>query len=174
MYSLPLLAKDSVHELKDLPQSSVGAPCPMVLADEHRLYVIFYLENTPEDWDGTSVRVVGPDSDGEPFAIITFLRHTSYYHGSPNDEAFAGHPLQKRGLEPYGSFEIRNSSWIKKLTEMNRVHEHHKDDMFSDCRHIILSFHDSVFECVARSYSVAFGSGSILQAARKVLSDLQQ
>ncbi|MCE0497438.1 MAG: hypothetical protein LV481_05765 [Methylacidiphilales bacterium] len=166
-----MLAKDSVHPLADIPQSSVGAPCPMAVADDHHLSVIYYVQNTPENWDGTSVRSVGPTTEGEPYAIVSFVRYDSYYHGSPNDEAFSGHPLSKRGLTPYGAFEIKHSTWIRQLMEMNRVHPYHKDENFSACRHFVLSFHDSTFECVARSYSFKTGSGSILSAARTVFDD---
>jgi hypothetical protein len=143
----------------------------MVVADEHHLSVIYYVQNIPENWDGTSARVVGPTAEGEPYAIVSFVRQKAYYHGSPNDEAFSGHPLSKRGLTPYGAFEIKNSTWIRQLMEMNRVHPHHKDESFSACRHFVLSFHDSTFECVASSYSLKTGSGSILSAARSILDD---
>lgn len=169
MYTLPLFAKDQVQELKDIPQSSVGAPCPMIIADEHHLSVIYYLQDTPENWDGSTVRIVGPESSGEPYAIVNFLMYTAYYHGSPNDEAFNGHPLYKKGLSPYGAYEVKCSSWVQKLMEMNRVHPYHKDESFADRRHFVLAFHDSTFECVARSYTFETGEGSILEAAKMII-----
>ena len=174
MYTLPLLAKDEVVVLKDIPQSSIGAPCPMIIADEHSLAVIFYLEVREEGWDGTTVRVVGQNSDGEPYAIVRFRRFDGYYHGAPNDEAFAGHPLSKRGLEPYGAFEVRGSSWKRRLMEMNRVHPCHHDESFASLRHFVLAFHDSTFECVAESYTVSTGVGSVLSAATEVLEKLKE
>ncbi len=50
--------KDEVQEIKDVPQSSVGAPLPIVLSDEHKLLLAYLLQDTPEDWDGSLVRVV--------------------------------------------------------------------------------------------------------------------
>ncbi len=163
-----MFAKDTVHALNDIPQSSVGAPCPMVVADEHHLSVIYYVQDTPEGWDGSSVRVVGPSSDGERYAIVSFESHTAYYHGSPNDEAFSGHPLSKKGLSPYGAYEVKGSTWIRHLMEMNRVHPYHKDENFSDRRHFILAFHDTTFECVADAYSFRTGYGSVLTAANSL------
>ena len=173
MYNIGILSKDSVHELKDIPQSSVGAPCPMVLADEHHLYVFYYLQNTPEDWDGSTVRVVGPETRGEPVAIITFSGFIAYYHGCPNDETFSGHPLYKKGLGPYGAYEIKKSSWIRRLMEMNRVHPCHKDSNFEDYRHFILSFHDTTFECIAENYLLEITSGSILQVAKMIMGKFE-
>lgn len=54
--------RDKVIELHDLPRSSAGAPCPIVLASDHRLAVAYYLRNPPANWDGMTVRVVGPDT----------------------------------------------------------------------------------------------------------------
>lgn len=169
MYALGLFAKDSVHPLTGVPQSSVGAPCPMVVADEHHLSVIFYLQNTPEGWDGAEVKVVGPDSEDETHAIVSFSSFKAYYHGAPNDEAFSGHPLSKKGLEPYGAYEVKDSTWIRDLIEMNRVHAYHSDEAFKDYRHFIFSFHDTTFECVAKGYDITVGQGSVLGAAQGLL-----
>lgn len=173
MYTLPLFAKDHADELRDIPQSSVGAPCPMVIADEQNLAVIYYRQDTPEAWDGKSVRIVGPDSGGEAYAIVRFERASAYYHGAPNDEAFAGHPLAKKGLHSYGAFEVKESSWRRRLMEMNRVHPMHRDASFDSVRHFVLAFHDTTFECLARDYSFTTGEGSILSAAASLLEELK-
>src|SRR5262245_63708733 len=71
------------------------------------------------------------------------------YSRSPNDEAFAGHPLANRGLMPYGAFVIESSSWIRRLEQMNSAHPCHKPERFWARKHYVLTFHDSTFECVA-------------------------
>lgn len=173
MYSLPLFAKDTVHELKDFPQSSVGAPVPIILSDEHHLHVIFRVQNTPEGWDGTTARLVGPESEEEPYAIASFSYPSAYYSGSPNDETLHGHPLHKKGLEHYGAYEVKNSSWIQILMKRNRVHSRHSDDFFANKRHFVLTFHDSMFECISEGYSISKGYGSMLEAAAKLLDTLK-
>jgi len=153
--------EDKVVELSDLPQSSVGAPCPIVLAGDFFLVVAFFVENTPADWDGTSVRIVGPDSSGEPVAVVRFERRCASFFGPPNDEAFSGHPLAARGLHPYGAFEVVNSSWVRSLERMNSVHPYHRPERYAALRHFVLSFHDTTFECVAEGYSYEFGEGPL-------------
>ncbi len=96
--------RDRVTELTNIPQSSVGAPCPLILASEQELLVAYFQED-PAAWDGKSVRVVAPDSLGEPAVLIRFLRACAKMFGPPGDEAFSGHPLAQRGLHPYGAFE---------------------------------------------------------------------
>jgi len=71
----------------------------------------------------------------------------------------------------FGAFEVRNSSWICKINQMNRVHPYHKDEFFADMRHFILSFHDSIFECVAKRYTFTTGMGSAIDAATKALNE---
>ena len=120
--------KDRVIPIKGIPQSSVGAPIPIVLSDEFVTVVAFYLQNTPEGWDGTSVRIVDKETLGEPLALVRFSLCYASMFGPPNDEAFTGHPLANRGLEPYGAFIIENSSWVRRLEQMNSVHPYHKPE----------------------------------------------
>ncbi|MEL7536957.1 MAG: hypothetical protein AAFM91_07765 [Pseudomonadota bacterium] len=156
---------DRVIELDALPQSSVGAPIPYVFASELFTYVAYYAQETDPNWDGSTVRVVGPDSSDERVIVVRFDSYATYF-GPPNDEAFDGHPLEQRGLTPYGFFEIANSSWIRSLEKMNSVHRNHNGEEFlRRNRHFVLSFHDSTFECVARSFEwVEDTRGSVVDA----------
>jgi hypothetical protein len=86
---------------------------------------------------------------GEEYAIVKLILPRAHYFGPPNDEAMSGHPLAERGLGPYGVFEVRNSSWIRALEQMNRVHPSYNASRFRALRHFVLTFHDKTFECVA-------------------------
>jgi hypothetical protein len=131
---------DTVVALENVPQSSVGAPTPIVLSDEGKTIIAFHLENTRDDWDGTSVRIIRPESE-ESSAIVEFKWCYAYMFGPPNDEAFSGHPLSARGLDPYGAYEVLNSSWIRQLERMNSVHQYHKPEPFGNG--IITSLHST-------------------------------
>jgi hypothetical protein len=153
---------DQVVKLKDVPQSSVGAPIPIVLAGEHDVMLAYYLENVPDGWDGTTIRIVSSGTEDEPVAIVRFKRCLVHMFGPPNDESFSGHPLSSRGLGPYGAFEIVDSSWLRILERMNSVHEHHDKKRFLENRkHFIFSFHDSTFECIAEDFTVEIAKGSV-------------
>lgn len=97
--------RDRVVELKDFPQSSVGAPTPVIVSNEFTTVAAFYLENAPADWDGARIRIVTQESEGESIAVVRFHLCYAHYFGAPNDEAFSGHPLYKCGLHLYGAFE---------------------------------------------------------------------
>ena len=161
--------KDKVIELKNVPQSSVGAPMQIVLSDEHKILLAYLLQDEPNWNNPTSVDF---QRNGESIAIVEFNLSRSFMFGSPNDEAFSGHPLYERGLRPYEVFEIENSSWIRKLERMNSVHEHHKPEHFEKYKHFVFAFHDSTFECVAESFEFSIHEGSLESALTEMQKKL--
>ena len=166
-------SKDVVVELDDAPKSSVGAPIPVVLAGEHDVLLAYYLDISA-GWDGETIRSVSPDSEGEPVAIVKFAACTAHMFGPPNDEAFTGHPLAERGLRPYAAFEVKNSSWIRKLERMNSVHPYHDKRRFLDKkRHFIFAFHDTTFECVAHGFTAELRTGSVRSMVPHMLEALR-
>jgi hypothetical protein len=165
---------DKVKRLKDVPQSDIGAPLPIVIANEGYLGLLYYLSQPDPNWDGTYVNVVSTASDEMAVAIIEFELPTTHSLGPPNDEAFSGHPLAFRGLRPYAAFEILDSSWIRQLERMNSVHRCHDRTRFmSDKRHFVFAFHNSLFECVARSNRIDLTRGSLLKAAAYTVERLR-
>src|SRR5438128_1334934 len=122
--------RDRVLPLEDVPQSSVGAPIPLVLSDEFTTVVAYYVEETPQQRDGSRVRAVDRRAADESVALVRFRLCYAAMFGPPNDEALEGHPLASRGLEPYGSFVIEDSSWLRRLERMNSVHPCHKPERF--------------------------------------------
>jgi hypothetical protein len=141
---------------------------PTIIASENSLIVIFYLEQRDPNWDGKTVRLITHDSGDEPVGVVRFAHATTHYFGPPNDEAFGGHPLANRGLKPYGAFEVLSSSGIRALENMNSIHPHHQPGSYSSRRHFILTFHDTIFECIAKDFSVEKHLGSL----RSILSSL--
>jgi len=149
---------DEVVELRGL-QSSVGAPCPMVLSDEHTLYVAYYMQDEPDEF---MLEAVG---------LVKFEGFHAFQFGPPNDEAFNGHPLYAKGLRPYGMFQINNSTWIKDLCQRNSVHPYHSDAVFSKLSHFVWSFHDTTLEVVAKGYVFTLTQGSPKSVLAKCLSE---
>ena len=90
--------------------------------------------------------------------------------GSPNDEAFEGHPLESRGLHPYGVFEIENSSWRRELEKRNSIHDRDNPENSAGYKHFIFAFHDSTFECIAMSFEISIHEGSL----KDILTEMQK
>ena len=171
MYTIDKL--DEVVELKDVPQSDVGAPLPLVIANDYCLQLAYLVSERSSAWTGTSVTIADPTSEGELVAILKFNNPFVHMFGMPNDEAFSGHPLSSRGLSSYAAFEIRNSSWIRQLERMNSVHPRHVPSRFLSNKHFVFAFHDSTFECVAASFAVEQLRGSLRSAAQQMLQTLK-
>jgi hypothetical protein len=162
--------RDKVIPLAGVPQSSVGAPLPVVCANANALLVAYYAESPHPTWNGTNPRCVNAETTEDPVAVLDFGAARAHYLGPPNDEAFGGHPLASRGLSPYGTFEVQDSSWIRRLIEMNSVHPRHDPALFAGLRHFILCFHDETFECVAKGFDVTVVEGPLARA----IADVQQ
>lgn len=162
--------RDRIVLLEGAPQSDVGAPMPLVLASEHRLFLIYIMQDTPADWDGTKVRIVDTLVEDLPIAVVEFNRVHAHIFGPPNDEAFERHPLESRGLGPYSASIVEDSSWIRALERINSVHQYHNPERFREKTHFIFAFHDSTFECVAKEFAVSLHRGSLSAVAASVIS----
>ena len=81
--------------------------------------------------------------------ILEFKWLAKTKFGLPNDEALAGHPLYKAGLDKigYGFAEVTESSWLREEEQNNQVK--FPKSSFQRLRHFIVMFHDSTFECLA-------------------------
>lgn len=146
-----------------------GAPLPHLLQSEWRTFLAFFRPDPIPGWDGTTIRIVDPASSNEsPIGIIEWIRCTGAVLGGLNDEAYHGHRLWAHGLSDvgiYGAGEVLGSRWISSLETANRVHPEHRPEAYARCRHFILGFHDSTFECVAegfRSFNVHSSMPEIL------------
>lgn len=153
--------KDTVISLEAVPRSSVGAPMPIVVCDEHTLFLAYYVQRHDPDMNGTTVRVVGPRSPGEETALIEFQRCHAHMFGPPSDEAFAGHPLAGRGLRPYRAFRIDQSSWVRSMERRSSAHPSHRPGSLRNLQHFVFAFHDSTFECVATRFESSLHSAGM-------------
>jgi hypothetical protein len=60
----------------------IGAPCSVILSDEHKVILIFYLDSSKTTWDGTSVHV---RDNNEDFGVasIQFKHYKQVKYGWP-------------------------------------------------------------------------------------------
>ena len=62
--------KDRVVTLQGIPQCSVGAPLPLIVANEGRIVLAYYKESINPSWNGTTVRILDQERSNEPIALI--------------------------------------------------------------------------------------------------------
>jgi hypothetical protein len=133
----------------------IGAPLPKLMVNEYRAFLAFLLREPDPNWDGSYVTIKSPsDEHPDPLGLVEFESCISAKLGTPNDEVHEGHPLNGRGLEPYTAQRVVNSRWLKELERINGVHRMYRAEMWQDLSHFIFWFHDSTFECVARSFKI--------------------
>ena len=163
--------RDRVRKVDDVPRFSVGAPLPFLLGEESRL-VLGYFAGPDAPAQAADVPLVSSaGAKDDLVGIILFEGVWAQSWGPPNDEV--AHRLYDRGLRPYGMYEVANSTWIRRLEEMNRVHPHHQRGLFSRLRHFVLSFHDSTFECCCQRYSSRIIRGSITECMDQMVATLR-
>jgi hypothetical protein len=138
-----------------LPRSDV--PRPVLLQSEGSCYLLF---------EGTADAL--PRSNG--VVIVNFKSCLISRFGHPNDEALVGHPLYKAGLGFYGVFEVNNSSWDNEIRSQNRVA--FPNFNMPKRRHFIITFHDSMFECIAASAEAEISTESFSDAASRLIEVL--
>jgi hypothetical protein len=143
--------RDRVLQVDDLPWPEGGAPGPLVFASEHTVWLAYYVAPGWRETAGDS---------GDRVALVRFRSPRAHFFGPPNDEAIDGHPLARRGLHWDGCFEVIDSSWIRRLERMNRVHPRHSPKRFEADRHFVITFHDSTFECIADAAEAELSEGN--------------
>jgi hypothetical protein len=143
---------DRIAAFDDVPQHSPGAPMPLIIANDIGLLLSYE---------------VAPD--GAERVALKFTSVYAHSFGPPNDEALAGHPLAPRGLQPYGIFEVIDSSWVRALERTNRIYRLHNEDRFRRPRHLVFTFHDNTFECIAEKAVVAARQPNTPEAVASLL-----
>src|SRR5262245_58849967 len=129
-------SREEIVELTQFPDMETGAPEPLILANEHRCALVYYLNAHPSRDCGYEIVRARSDAEMGPVVFVkmeVWLMHFGY----PNGEALGGHPLFKRGLRAFSVQEVIDSTWPSELERANRVHPNHFPEMFDRLRHII-------------------------------------
>jgi hypothetical protein len=151
-----------------------GAPLPHLIQSDDQAFLLFLLDSSDPNWDGSYVNVVGPASESV-VGIVRFEHCISSKFGSPNDEVFEGHPLNGKGLRSYQAMQVANSPWIRELKQINSVHPYFDPDRWQSYRHYLFGFHDTTFECVALSFETwtekNSASGALINVVNKHMVD---
>lgn len=114
-----------------------GAPCPVLISDERCLYLYFYAHiNRGEDF----------------ITCIRFDRWEYHCFGYPGEESQGAHPYSELGLG-YCSYHIlQESDLIQKLKAIDSAHPCFERWKWDELNHYVFTFHDSMFECIARGF----------------------
>ncbi|MBK7988192.1 MAG: hypothetical protein IPK11_15040 [Ignavibacteria bacterium] len=90
----------------------------------------------------------------------------------PGNETIQGHPYRALGLESHSFYELTKSDLIENLKKISSIHPNYKDSQWLSDRHYILTFHDSMFECIAQDFEIREENTSLYDQATEMLSEL--
>lgn len=127
----------------------VGAPLPTLIQSDYVAHLFFDLRD-----------------DDDRVGHVRFDHLIATRFGPPNDEALHGHPLFGSGLAFYSAMRVVDSPWIVQLERLNSVHARHDPADYVAQQHFIFAFHDTMFECVARSFSVSAVDRTMAEAVK--------
>ena len=116
------------------PEIMVGAPCPVVFADEHVVYLSYY------------------DVEGD-VALVRFEHCFEFKMGMPGEDQISKSPYSGLGLVNFEVHTVVNSPWLDELESRYKVissFSRNEREYF----HYIFAFHDRTFECVSSGYFV--------------------
>ena len=130
---------------------SAAAPTPKVLANEHYVYLIFFVEDSSvHDAENSPFNRVPVDQ----IASIRFNKYAQYKFGSPYDETLDGYSYNDIGIKQFCFQEILDSDWIEDLRELSALDPFYNDATWDEFQHIIIPMKDSCFEIICKDYTV--------------------
>jgi hypothetical protein len=141
MYSID--DKDTVVVVPDLPRPTAGAGEPSLFASDYALQLAYYVYATDD------------------VALVTFDTPTAHYFGPPHGDYVDSHSLRSRGLDACGAFEVQHSSWIRGLERLANLKIRG--------RHFVITFHDSMFECIAVRFTTSMHQRHPVEVIRSVV-----
>ncbi|OGZ11887.1 MAG: hypothetical protein A2942_01845 [Candidatus Lloydbacteria bacterium RIFCSPLOWO2_01_FULL_50_20] len=155
---------DDLIQLTQIPQPDPLRPYPSIFTDGDRLFLAYYLAG--EAGSENPVPISGIDAVASA-ALFSFNYTRMHMFGLPNDESLDQHPLSSRGLRGHGAFEVKNSSWVRRLEKTNKNYRQHAPERYDSLRHFIFTFHDNTFECLAEDYTLSIETESITNLMQK-------
>ena len=84
-----------------------------------------------------------------PITLELYILWLTNKFGMPGNETIGGHPYSHLGMKSFSFYELKNSDLIK-----------------------ILTFHDNMFECVARNFECREEKTSIYNQVVDILNDI--
>ncbi len=142
---------------------SVGAPLPLIIANDFMLSLIFL---------GDEIKAADGNNLLEPVYLLKFIKPRSHRFGAPSNETIHGHPYYPLGLFSHSFFQLKESDWLEQLKTINKIHPYYDEQRWTKAKHFIITFHDKMFECIAEGYEVSGEYTSIGEASEIVLKTI--
>jgi len=158
-----------LNEISGLLSIDVGAPTPTIISNDSNLYLMFYSNEEGGDTEELNERNSVYDRG---IYVLKFNLFLNYKFGIPSNEIIIGHPYSKLGLQPYSFYQLEDSDWIKELMKIDSVHPYYNKEKWASYKHYILTFHDNMFECVAKDFEIRESKKSIYEQVSTIINEV--
>lgn len=158
-----------LNEISGLLSIDVGAPTPTIISNDSNLYLMFY--SNEESTNGETLKERNSVYDRGIY-VLKFNLFLKYKFGMPNNEIIIGHPYSKLGLQPYSFYQLEGSDWIKELMKIDSVHPDYNKEKWASYKHYIFTFHDNMFECIAKDFEISESTTSIYKQASTIINEM--
>jgi len=125
-----------------------------VLSNKHNTYIIY---NNHES--------------KEVINTIKFMHVYDMSYGGLNDEVYEAHDLYGSGLDIVGEYIVRNSPWISKLQDQNKIHSNYNQDDWTSLNHYLIRLKEGEFNCIASGFEIDRFDSTFEKIVQKVLND---
>lgn len=148
---------DTVRVIQWEAMWSAGAPCPIILAGDHSLTILYY----------------GSEEDKDQVWVVSFQRAHAHLFSGISDETLQGHRLYNKGLQFCSAHEVDGSSWLKEIRSVHSVHDRYSAESWSKTKHYVLCFHDNILEVLADGFTTTEHSGSPAQVLKEIIGQVK-
>ncbi len=155
-------------EIKDLFEMDSGSPSPTILSSDNELFIAFYTTKPRI----SNIPVMRNTIFDTGIVALKFKYCLKYTFGMPGDETIEGHPYSKLGMKSYSFYELRDSDLIKSLQEIGEIHPNYNPKKWEMYKHYILTFHDNMFECIAKDFELREENRSLYKQATLMLQEM--
>ena len=155
-------------EIKGLFEMDTGSPSPMIISNDNELFITFYTDKRINDTAPVERNTI---YDRGVFGI-KFKLYRKFTFGLPSNETLQGHPYYKLGLKSFRFYELQYSDLIKNLQKIESVHPYYNADIWQSYKHFIITFHDNMFECIAKEFEIREDNISTYRQASIILNEL--
>jgi len=132
-------------DIEGLPDMDWGAPDPVIRADEHHLSIAYYLSDTMQDTDGTTIHVRDSELDVAKMALfkIDGVRAFAQTTNGPEHSC----PYLDYGESKHlGSHDVWEMQGSRKRFPL------FSGESRDDFKHLIFAFHDTSVECFCKTF----------------------
>lgn len=155
-------------EIKDVFQMDCGAPSPLIMSSDRDLILLFLPDLYEEDGHPQEFDV----RDLTLTIALKFKYCMKYSFGTPSNELLYYHPYRKMGIESCAFYEVKDSPMIEELRNLAKNHQYYSDNSWKEYKHFVITFHDDMFECIAKSYAVRMTNISLHKKTEDYMDEI--